>query len=94
MMPLLLGGPGRVPLFAGLFGANSTWPDLDMLPLGRIMSGQKPPLRESNLTADEQRMVMTLWSATGAPLVFGGRLPLLPSEEQTTLALLTNPEVR
>ena len=76
-----------------LFGANSTWPDLDMLPLGRIMSHQSPPLRESNLTADEQQLVMTLWSAVGAPLVIGARLPLLPAESSTTLALLTNAEV-
>ena len=75
------------------FGANDTWPDLDMLPVGRIMSHQSPPLRLSNLTADEQRLALTLWCATGAPLVIGARLPLLDSEANTTLALLTNAEV-
>jgi alpha-galactosidase len=81
--------------FAGYFGLNGTYPDLDMLQVGRVMSGQHPPLTQSNLTLDEQRMVMSLWSAAGAPLIFGGRLPLDSSDpyDAQTLSLITNPEV-
>ena len=35
---------------------------------------------------------MTLWCATGAPLIFGGRLPLRP-DDAWTLSLLTNAAV-
>jgi alpha-galactosidase len=81
--------------FAPFFGANGTFPDLDMLPIGRIMSGQHPPLTSTNLTADEQTTVMTLWTVTGAPLIFGGRLPfdLSVPADALALSLLTNPEV-
>lgn len=66
-----------------------------MLPLGYIQSHatQQPhgPV-PSALTADEQAMVMSLWAITGAPLVFGGRLPLDAGDplDAATLALLTN----
>jgi hypothetical protein len=72
-------------------GANHTWPDADMLPLGRLRlvdsAGRGTPTR---LTPDEQRTVMTLWSIFRSPLIIGGDLPELDS---ATLALLTNPEV-
>lgn len=81
--------------FAPLFGANGTSPDLDMLPLGYIQSHatQQPhgPV-PSALTPDEQATVMSLWAITGAPLMFGGRLPLDAADpvDAATLALLTN----
>jgi alpha-galactosidase len=72
-------------------GANHTWPDADMLPLGRLRlvdsAGRGTPTR---LTPDEQRTVMTLWSIFRSPLIIGGDLPQL---DAATLALLTNPEV-
>jgi len=72
-------------------GVNHTWPDADMLPLGRMRmvdsAGRGSP---THLTADEQRTVMTLWSIFRSPLIIGGDLPSLDS---ATLALLTNPEV-
>lgn len=81
---------------AGLIGANGTFPDLDMLPLGTTLHNDKPdgsvygPASPTHLTAPEQRTVMALWCAVRAPLFFGGRLPL-GADEGATLALLTNP---
>jgi len=69
------------------------WPDLDMLPLGRIGIRQHPlnsPDRACLLTPDEQRTLMTLWCIARAPLFFGGDLP---SIDAFTLSLLTNDEV-
>jgi len=77
--------------WARLVGARGTWPDADMLPLGRLRltdtAGRGAPTR---LTPDEQRTVVTLWSIFRSPLIVGGDLPTL---DAATLALLTNPEV-
>ena len=67
--------------YAHLIGANNSFPDWDMLPLGTMMHASKEkgvygPASPTFLTRDEQRTVMTLWSITRAPLMFGGRLPL------------------
>jgi len=67
------------------------WPDNDMLPLGRIgIRAHVGSDRMSNLTHDEQRTLMSLWSISRSPLMFGGDLP---SNDAFTLSLLTNPEV-
>jgi hypothetical protein len=66
-------------------GANS-WPDADMLPLGRLAMGE----RDTKFTADEQQTLMSLWSIARSPLIMGGDLRHLDAK---TLALLTNPEV-
>jgi hypothetical protein len=72
-------------------GGPGHWPDLDMLPLGRIsMRGQRGPDRQSKLTPDEQRTMMTLWCIARSPLMWGGD-PL--SLDDATLSLLTNEEV-
>ena len=68
------------------YRAPGSWPDADMLPLGRLALGA----RDSRFTADEQRTVMTLWSIARSPLIMGGDLRHL---DQATLDLLTNPEV-
>ena len=77
--------------WARFVGVDHTWPDADMLPLGRLRmvdsAGRGSPTR---LTPDEQRTVMTLWSILRSPLIIGGDLPQLDS---ATLALLTDPEV-
>ena len=62
------------------------WPDADMLPLGRLALGA----RNSRLTVDEQRTLMSLWSIARSPLIMGGDLRFL---DVPTVALLTNPEV-
>lgn len=67
------------------------WPDADMLPLGRL--GPAPgwgKSRNSRLTHDEQRTLITLWSIFRSPLMLGGDLP---SMDSWTLSLLTNREV-
>lgn len=67
------------------------WPDADMLPLGSLgpVPGWGRP-RQSALTHDEQRTLMTLWSISRSPLFFGGNLTEL---DDWTASLLTNREV-
>jgi alpha-galactosidase len=67
------------------------WPDADMLPLGTLgpIPGWGEP-RETRLTHDEQRTLITLWCISRAPLFFGGNLTRL---DDWTASLLTNPEV-
>ena len=68
------------------------WPDLDMLPLGRleILPAERGPKRWTLLTPDEQITMMTLWSIFRSPLMVGGDLP---SMDDWTLSLLANKEV-
>lgn len=65
------------------------WPDCDMLPLGRIGKGFGDE-RETRLTAEEQKTMMTLWCIFGSPLMLGAELTAL---DERTLPLLTNREV-
>jgi alpha-galactosidase len=67
------------------------WPDADMLPLGRLgpAPGWGEP-RDTRLSHDEQRMLMTLWVIFPSPLMVGGDLS---AADAWTLSLLTNPEV-
>ena len=67
------------------------WPDADMLPLGYL--GPAPgwgEARKTRLSHDEQVTLMTLWCIFPSPLMVGGRLP---SADDWTISLLTNPEV-
>jgi len=67
------------------------WPDADMLPLGHIgIRAERGNDRQSLLTHDEQRTLITLWSIARSPLMFGGNLP---DNDEFTLSLLTNDEV-
>ena len=71
--------------------AAGHWPDADMLPLGHI--GPVPgwgPVRETRLTHDEQRTLITLWSMLRSPLVLGANLTQM---DDWTTSLLTNAEV-
>lgn len=73
------------------YRADGTYPDNDMLPLGRVgIRAHVGGDRMSDLTHDEQQTMMSFWSITRSPLMFGGDLP---SNDAFTLALLTNPEV-
>ena len=68
-----------------------TWPDCDMIPLGRIaIRGERGEDRQTRLTPDEQYSLMTLFTIFRSPLMFGGDLP---SNDEFTLSLLTNTEV-
>ena len=72
-------------------GKGNTWPDADMLAIGRLRlasnGGEGEP---GEFTPDEQRTMMTLWSIMRSPLIMGGDLPRC---DAFTLSLLTNPEV-
>lgn len=71
--------------------APGTWPDCDMIPLGRIsIRGERGEDRMSRLTTDEQYTLMTLFTIFRSPLMFGGDLP---SNDEFTLSLLTNEDV-
>jgi len=95
------GKPGEFPQGLGDQFANAAkwvalsepghWPDADMLPVGRIgpAPGWGQP-RNTRLTHDEQRTLLTLWSIFRSPLMAGGNLS---EADDWTISLLTNPEV-
>jgi len=57
-------------------GFNNTWPDADMLPLGKLrVTAKEGGGSPTKFTADEQRTLMTLWCIFRSPLIFGGDLP-------------------
>lgn len=66
-----------------------SWPDCDMLPLGRIGTGFGAG-RDTNFTKDEQRTLMNLWCIFRSPLIMGGDLREI---DDFTLSLLTNKDV-
>lgn len=68
-----------------------TWPDCDMIPLGRIsIRGERGNDRMTRLTKDEQYSLMTFFTIFRSPLMFGGDMP---SNDDFTLSLLTNKDV-
>lgn len=68
-----------------------TWPDCDMIPLGRIsIRGERGNDRQSRLTKDEQYSLMTFFTIFKSPLMFGGDMPSL---DPFTQSLLTNKDV-
>ncbi|MFH4967514.1 glycoside hydrolase family 27 protein [Gaetbulibacter sp. M240] len=73
------------------YNKNGTWPDCDMIPLGRLsIRGERGDDRMTQLTKDEQYTLMTFFTIFKSPLFFGGDLP---SNDAFTNALLTNKEV-
>ena len=71
--------------------APGTWPDADMLPLGKIsIRGERGAERFTNFTPDEQLTMMNLWTIFKSPLMFGGDLP---QNDDATNKLLTNRDV-
>lgn len=69
---------------------KGSWPDADMLPLGKFIRGERATDRYTNFTKDEQYTLMTLWSMFKSPLMFGGNLP---DNDDFTNKLITNDEV-
>jgi alpha-galactosidase len=67
------------------------WPDADMLPIGHLgpVPGYGPP-RDTRLTHDEQRTLLTAWSIFRSPLILGANVNQI---DDWTTALLTDPEV-
>ena len=69
-------------------GGYGTYPDCDMLPLGRIgIRAERGTDRSSRLAKDEQYSLMNLMLICKSPLMFGGDLP---SCDEFTMSLLTN----
>jgi len=68
------------------------WPDLDMLPIGKLgikISYKGPEPRISNFNKDELHSLLSLWYIARMPLMIGG---YLPETDPLTLELLTNRE--
>jgi hypothetical protein len=68
------------------------WPDLDMLPVGKIgikISYKGPEPRISNFNKDELYSLLTLWYISRQPLMIGGHLP---ETDPLTLELISNKE--
>jgi alpha-galactosidase len=77
--------------WAEFAGKNNTWPDADMLPLGKLrVTAKEGGGDPTKFTKDEQQTLMTLWSIFRSPLIFGGDLP---SNDPASTALITNEEV-
>jgi alpha-galactosidase len=77
--------------WAPYIGEDGTWPDADMLPLGKLrVTAKEGNGSPSKFTADEQQTMMTLWCMFRSPLIFGGDLP---SSDAATMALISNEEV-
>ena len=77
--------------WAPFVGKNETWPDADMLPLGKLrVTATEGGGTPTKFTADEQQTLIALWSIFRSPLIFGGDLP---SNDAATTALITNEEV-
>lgn len=72
------------------YRGSGHWPDPDMLPLGAVRVGPRMEHNWTKFTRDEQQTLMTLWSISRAPLMFGGHLPW---NDDFTLSLITNDEV-
>ncbi|MCI1978341.1 MAG: glycoside hydrolase family 27 protein [Bifidobacteriaceae bacterium] len=68
------------------------WADADMLPLGHLnVNAEGEENRQSRLSLDEQRTLLTLWAMGRSPLMVGGDLP---SSDASLLSLLQNPALR
>ncbi|MBL0887970.1 alpha-galactosidase [Myceligenerans sp. I2] len=68
-----------------------SWPDGDMLPLGRIgLRAERGEPRDDRLTRPERISLLTLWVMARSPLMVGGDLP---SSDPDTIALLANTDV-
>ncbi|MGN0141537.1 MAG: glycoside hydrolase family 27 protein [Roseburia sp.] len=85
---LLLDMFGRCELWQNHVAPGS-YPDCDMLPLGRLGKGFGHEW-ETNFTKEEQITMMTLWCVFGSPLMIGAELTKM---DDWTLSLLTRQEV-
>lgn len=66
---------------------ESSFPDCDMLPLGKIGIRSHGGERMTNFTLDEQKLMMTLWCIFRSPLMFGGDMT---KNDAFTLSLMQN----
>lgn len=70
--------------------APGSYPDCDMLPLGKLGKGFGGEEWDTHFTRDEQITMMTLWCVFGSPLMVGAELTKL---DEWTQKLITNREV-
>lgn len=69
---------------------EGSWPDCDMLPLGRIGIRSHGGDRKTRFTSDEQQLLMSLWCIFRSPLMFGGDMVY---NDEFTLSLMQNEEL-
>lgn len=69
---------------------EGSFPDCDMLPLGRIGIRSHGGDRMTRFTHDEQRLLMSLWAIFKSPLFFGGDMIY---NDDFTLSLMTNEDI-
>lgn len=69
---------------------EGSWPDCDMLPLGRIGIRSAGGDRMTNFTHDEQKLMVSLWAMFRSPLMFGGDMIY---NDEFTLSLMQNREL-
>ncbi len=69
--------------------APGSWPDCDMIPLGKLAKGFGKE-RQTNFTREEEKTMLTLWCIFKSPLMLGCDLPQL---DEDSLKLITNREV-
>jgi hypothetical protein len=77
----------------GRFVGEHSWPDCDMLPIGRLTVNNEAGVnsaRNTNFTKDELYTLMTLYCVFRSPLMLGCELTEC---DEFTLGLITNPEV-
>jgi len=69
-----------------------TWPDADMIPIGRLSLDDRPHGEErmTLFTRSEQYTMLTLWSIARSPLMLGNDMLDM---DPFTMELITNPEV-
>ena len=72
------------------YTGENHFPDCDMLPLGRIRLCNTENGEETHFTADEQKLLMSLWAIFRSPLMFGGDMTM---NDTFTLSLMQNREI-
>ena len=70
--------------------SEGAYPDLDMLPVGRLLYSDDPAGRGTRLTKRAEKYMFTLWCFARSPLILGGRLNTLSPYE---LGLVTDGEL-
>lgn len=72
------------------YTGENHFPDCDMLPLGRIRLCNTENGENAHFTANEQRLLMSLWAVFRSPLMFGGDMT---RNDAFTLSLMQNREI-
>lgn len=73
-----------------MYVSEGSFPDCDMLPLGRIGIRSHYGDRMTRFTKDEQMLMMSLWAIFRSPLMFGGDMTF---NDEFTLSLMQNKDI-